>query len=52
MIRSEGWAGVKSKLSGALAAAGLALGVGAAKADLFDISGTFTTSLAGIDGRQ
>jgi hypothetical protein len=40
---------MKAKLSVALAAAGfaLALGVGAAKADLFDISGTFTTGLGG-----
>ena len=40
---------MKSKLSAALAAAGcvLALSIGAAKADLFDISGTFTTGLGG-----
>jgi hypothetical protein len=40
---------MKSKLSTALAAAGcvLALSVGAAKADLFDISGTFATGLGG-----
>src|SRR6476619_1217101 len=46
---SRGATSMKSKLSTALAAAGcvLALSIGAAKADLFDISGTFATGLRG-----